>query len=48
MKEASKISEGVIVGSALVKLMKEAGPSARGLRRTEAFLKRLKAGMAKV
>jgi len=46
VRQASRISEGVIVGSALVSFMKKAGPSAGGIRKTENFLRRLKSGMS--
>ncbi len=45
VREASKISDGVIVGSALIKAVGEHGASPAGLKKTTQFLRRLKSGL---
>ena len=45
VRQASRVSSGVIVGTALIKEMKKNGPSARGIEKTARFLRSLKSGL---
>jgi tryptophan synthase alpha subunit len=45
VRQAARISDGVIVGTALIREMSRRGPSPAGLKQTAKFLKRLKSGL---